>query len=209
MRSGGRLIDHGVDPTVEAMAEHRKFIDALSTGDWKFQFATASLVQQSGVMAEGLTDVLMAREWAVYRTPPVLLTSDEPVVPVGGPRAVRNERGGVEAGGVVLFPLAPNALLVMFGPGARRRPPWELSHTETVEVNREILAHVSRWAFERPGRRFAVSVQVPPHPTKFLRREEQPLAADDTGADPFVYRKRTRWASISHPPSWPVARWWS
>ncbi|MGY6653620.1 DUF4238 domain-containing protein [Amycolatopsis sp. TRM77291] len=153
-----------------------------------------------------MAEYLYARNWVVYRTPPVLLTCDEPVVLIGGPGQPRAERPGVTTAGVVVFPLAPDAVLVMFRPDIAPRGAHELDHTEAADVNLEILANASRWAFERPSRNTARHRQIPPSaaPTEIER------IGLDSDADKEIIRtyRPNRWANTELQPDWPVPRWW-
>lgn len=70
----------------------------------------------------------------------------------------------MEAAAVILFPLAPHALLALFRRGTEVVPPFKLDHAETAEINREIIANATRWALERSSRKITVGLTVPPLP---------------------------------------------
>ncbi|WP_083911830.1 DUF4238 domain-containing protein [Nocardia takedensis] len=203
-----KLRDHGMEPTDELIAQHRAFLDGLQTGEIVARIEDAQLVLQSAEMAEDVAERFVHREWLVYETPPILVTCDEPVVRVAGPGAPRGERSGVESSGAVLFPLDPSHLLVMFHPDMAPRGPLVLDHTETAEINQEIIAGSTRWAFERPRRKVAERLTVPPLPPEAMKTEG-PLAQVE-GAKGDLYRQYapTRWQDDPHAPPWPVARWW-
>lgn len=202
---------HRQEPTAEAVQTLRQAIAELHDGTLVVEPQDAAIVGQAVRSAEQLGEYLYMRKWVVYRTPPVLLTCDEPVVLIGGPGLPRAERPGAATAGVVAFPLAPDAVLAMFRPDLVPTGSRDLNHAETAELNREILANAARWAFERPSRKTANRLQVPP-------------AADPTATERFVggltrrgghheeivrnYRPN-RWAKAEHLPGWPVARWWA
>ncbi|GAA2376073.1 hypothetical protein GCM10010404_34870 [Nonomuraea africana] len=203
-----RLLDHGVDPTPETVAIHREFLDDLQAGHVRAEKPIASVIASSGQMAEVIGERLFQRSWAVYETPPILVTCDEPVIILGGPGSPRGERAGVESAGVVMYPLSPSDLLVLFHPDLRPYGPPVLDYVETAEVNREIIAGASRWAFERPSRKITQGLRVPPAPERPFMREG-PLPQIE-GAEGELYRsfKPTRWRDETLAPEWPVARWW-
>ncbi|MEV0388736.1 DUF4238 domain-containing protein [Nonomuraea sp. NPDC050643] len=206
-----RLQKHGIDPTPETVAMHRDFLDGLQAGQIWAEKPSAAVIASSAQMAEVICECLLQRSWAVYKTPPILVTCDEPVIILGGPGAPRSERAGVESAGVVMYPLSPSDLLVLFHPEMPTRLSGSpnLDHAETAEVNREIIAGSSRWAFERPSRKITQGLRVPPAPEKPFMREG-PLPQIE-GAEGEIYRsyKPTRWRDEVLAPQWPVARWWS
>jgi hypothetical protein len=81
----------------------------------------------------------------------------------------------VATAGVILFPLAPDRLLVMMrndlalahdlNAYADGRILYDdLDHAETLEVCRDIVMSAARWAFERPKATVASRFEVPPLP---------------------------------------------
>lgn len=205
-----KLRKHGIDPTRETVAIHRDFLDGLQSGQIWAEKPSAAVIASSVQMAEVIGERLLQRSWVVYKTPPILVTCDEPVIILGGPGWPRSERAGVESAGVVMYPLSPSDLLVLFHseiPLSLPGPPT-LNHVETAEVNREIIAASSRWAFERPSRKITQGLRVPPVPEKPFMREG-PLPQIE-GAEGELYRsyKPTRWRDEALAPPWPVARWW-
>jgi hypothetical protein len=202
-----QLREHGITPIAEEVAKHRDFLDKVVAGEIVAEPHAVQILGHAGQSASELGKYLINRRWVVYETPPILVTCDEPVVLIGGPGSPRSERSGVAVAGVIIYPLSPSALLAMFHPGITPAPSVILDHTETAELNREIIAAATRWAFERPSRHITERMPVPPAPPKaFLR--EGPLPQVD-GAEGDLYRsyKPTRWTSEDAPP-WPVARWW-
>ncbi|GAA2216016.1 hypothetical protein GCM10009850_114850 [Nonomuraea monospora] len=203
-----QLRKHGVEPTSEIVGVHREYLDDLRDGRLRVEKTNAALIASSGEMAAVLGEYLLQRNWVVYDTPPILVTCDEPAITVGGPGAPRSERAGVESAGVIMYPLNPAHLLVLFHPEMRPLGPPFLDRVETAEVNREIIASASRWAFEKPSRHIAQSMRVPPVPEAAFMREG-PLPQIE-GAESELYRsfKPTRWRDETIAPAWPVARWW-
>lgn len=202
-----RLREHEIDPTADEVARHRQFLDDLTTGETVAVPPNAQVIAHAARTAVPLGEHLLKRWWVVYELPPILVTCDEPVVVIGGPGAPRSERSGVGIAGVVIFPLNPSALLAMFHPDLAPTAPARLDHIETAELNREIIAAAARWAFERPMRRVAEQMQVPPAPPKASVREGPLPQVDSAGEELYRTYKPTRWTEADAPP-WPVARWW-
>lgn len=150
-----------MESTPEEVARHRAFLEDLQAGRVWPERPEAAVIAMSAEVAESLGEHLVSRRWQVYKAPPILVTCDEPVVTVGGPGSPRSERSGVSEAGVVMYPLCPSALLVMFHADMQPQPPAVLDHAETAEINKEIIASSSRWAFERPVRRVAAGLRIP------------------------------------------------
>jgi hypothetical protein len=204
-----RLRDAGIEPTPEEIAENREFLDALLTGEAWFQQPDAVMVARSVEAAYPLSEHLLDRRWRVFRTPPILVTCDEPVVALGGPGSPRGERAGVENAGAVIYPLDPSNLLVMFHPKMQPLGAMALDHIETAEINREMVVASTRWAFERPTRQVAMGLRVPPRPARpFFREGPLPQAKGAVG-DLYRFSRPTRWEKDPDAPPWPVARWWT
>lgn len=181
----------------------------VSSGDVVIQPQDASIVAESGALAVQIGEHLFARKWHKFTTVPILITCDEPVVSLGGPSTDRRERAGAATAGIIFFPLNPSNLLVMFHPGFHPWGPPELDRTETAEINREIMAATSRWAFERPSRHVTERMPVPPAVAPFKREGPFPMAGDGN-KQLFRTFRPTRWASALPPlPPWPVSRWWT
>jgi hypothetical protein len=195
------------EPTNEAVQELSQAIADLQDGSLVVEPQAAATVGQAVKSAMAIGGYLYARKWVLYRTAPVLLTCDEPVVLVGGPGLPRGERAGVGNAAVVLFPLAPDALLAMFRPDVPLPAAFGLDHADIAEVNREIVANSARWAFERPSRDVAVRLQIPPpaEPTAV-----QTFTNPDRPNETLVRNFRpSRWSNAEIVPDWPVARWWT
>lgn len=185
------------------VAAARRFIDELNAGTMRVTQQQTAMAAQSAKSAYDVGQQFLNRHWQIFTAPPILITCDEPVVLIGGPGHRRGERGGFASVGVVVFPLAPNAVLAMFRDDLRPAEPWELAHAEVAELNREILAASARWAFERPARHFTQKVMVPPAP--------DPAAFEEFESDGRQILRAytpTRWAGPDAP-DWPVRRWWT
>lgn len=201
-----RLVSKGMSAEAEDVERARMQLEEIVDGDVRIQPSEAAIIANSGKSALPLGDHLLLRNWRIIETPNLLVTSDEPVVMVGGPGNPRTERAGVATAGIVLFPLCPSAILAMFRQDMRPRPPWKLNLVEIAEVNREILGATSRWAFERPSKHVTERMPIPPAPTAFAM--EGPMVRFDGGTGELYRNYRpTRWANAVAPP-WPVERWW-
>lgn len=199
----------GRDLTEAELAEIRDFVDQVQAGKIIAQPQTTMILGNAAATASQLCRHIMFREWYVMRTPNVLVTCDEPVVALGGPDHDRAERAGVESAAIILYPLAPHALLALFRQGTQVEPPLvELDHAETAEVNREIIANASRWAFERGSRRATLALTVPPLPAAATVMEGPLPGIGPPGQTVYRVCRPTRWANAEHVPPLPVARWW-
>jgi hypothetical protein len=92
----------------------RRFVDQLSSGDTTVGPQQVSAIGMSGLLAQEIGLDLFARGWHIDQVPEILLTCDEPVIPIAGPPDPRTERGGVGNAAVVIFTLTPGLLLAMF-----------------------------------------------------------------------------------------------
>jgi hypothetical protein len=200
-----RLREAGDVATPEAVAQQRAFLDDLQSGDLEFRRAIPQEVGMAAKAAASVVGHLAARHWVVFDTRPVLVTCDEPVVPVGGPGCARDERAGIATAGVILFPLSPQRLLAMFHRELEPRGPLALDGIETAEVNLEILSSSFRWAFELPSRAVTRHWMFPAEQP--VMTSEGPLADWEGAGDLYRHYKRTRWAHLPQTP-WPVLRWW-
>lgn len=199
------LKDRGLPATPENIESVAKFIRDLNDGTLTVGPQSAAEVMQAFQAATKVAELLYQRSWAVFKTPRILLTSDEPVVPIGRSGQDRSERPGLADSRIVVFPLAPDHLLVMFRhpPGSSALVPLTLS--EIAQINHEILANSARWAFERPSRRTAIALRVPLLPPATEMVEHQVTGRANTSII-RMFRK-SRWAGDAHPPQWPVPRW--
>ncbi len=201
------LRERGLDPNPENMALFRSFVDQLNRGDVTVGPQQASVIGMSAQVAEEVGWDLFARGWHVYQVPEILLTCDEPVIPIAGPPHPRTERGGVGNAAVVIFPLTPGLLLAMFdGVNAAPAPPYELGYRDVAQLNREIAAASSTYSFERPARNLASGFKLPKAAGPISRAA--PIPVDDAGLRHLVRSHRpSRWADAKRTPPWPVERW--
>lgn len=203
-----RLEKKGIPVTPEEVLRNREFLDKVKSGEFRFHQNDYTLIGRAAETAAELVRYFLARWWYVFDTPSILVTCDEPVIPLGGPGTQRDERGGLATAGVILHPLSPSRLLAMFHPALKPTGTLALDRLETIDINREILASATRWAFDQPDRKFTEKMPVPPPAPKTLLPEGPIPWADQERGDLYKYSKRTRWASSPDPPPWPVDRWW-
>jgi hypothetical protein len=212
------LNGQGREATEAEIAKSREGFDALMAGDLFVRPQKAATVGQAAQMTEQLTEHFLGREWVVFKTSRVLVTSDEPIVGIGGPGCRRDERAGLGVAGVVVYPLDPAHLLAMFRPDVARRlrVRWradahalgELDHGDTAEINREIAMAAHRWTFERPTKRVVARMTIPPRPEAGAIEESEPVVEGDTARSLLRFYKPTRWITQPSTP-WPVPWWWS
>jgi Protein of unknown function (DUF4238) len=202
------LQERGQEPTPKAIAEMREFLDGLNSGDITVGPQKASVIGMSGKMVETIGLHLFARQWHIYTVPPILVTSDEPVVSITGPYRPRTEGGSVGIAGVVIFPLTPGLLLAAFdGYKASPAKPDQLGHCDIADINREIVAVSSTYAFERPGRKTAAAFKLPVTPPPTAISEPIPVANGRDGQFIIRSHRPSRWSAETHVPPWPVERW--
>lgn len=206
-----RIIEQvGEEPTPERVADTLGFLRTIQDGSRYVSQEQAGVIGMAGQVAEGLVPHLLFRDWFVFRSDwAPIITCDEPVVAIDGPGGDRRERGGFGTAGVIVFPLAPNAVLAMFHPDAELddislHP--DLNPNETDELNLEIAANSHRWMFERPDRTRSCTLALPPlQPASAM---EGPLALADRPGELYRTYKPSRWHTSPNPPSWPISRWW-
>ena len=93
-----------------AVADARRFLDGLKTGEYYVEPQQAVLVGEALQMGVDLAPLLFDREWIIFRTLGRLVTTDEPVLMLGGRGIPRAESGGIGTAGVISFPLGPHRL---------------------------------------------------------------------------------------------------
>ncbi|WP_196811029.1 DUF4238 domain-containing protein [Arthrobacter sp. 35W] len=203
----GALIGKGGLPaTKERLVEVKEYIASVRIGSVQIEQQTPEAVSKSFLAAMPVAEELSKRHWVIYRTPRLLITCDEPVVSIGGLKTSRALKTGTAEAWVVIFPLAPDALLAMF-----KHPPqphWlaELSTIEIVEINHEVLANSHKLAFEIPSRRMAEALSVP-RASAALEVIEHPIEGDESRS--FIsFHIPSRWKDSPTPPPWPVERWY-
>lgn len=211
------LARRGADPTDTAVRQTRDLFERIAQGELIVAPQQAALVGQSGVNAAEVGEYFLGRAWIVCRTHGVLVTSDEPVVTVGGPGQSRDQRAGIATAGVILFPLAPTHLLVMMREDlaiANGYAPLgtvntdELGYVETVDVCHELVMNSHRWAFERSDKSLVPRFHVPKKPAAMATEEMGPIQdGNSTGTLIRTYAPN-RWAHHPARSMWPVTRWW-
>jgi hypothetical protein len=201
------LQDRGLEPTEENVDKMRRFIRDLNSGELTLGPDKASLVGISGRMVPEIGSYLFDRGWHIYQLPSILVTCDEPLVPIAGPPHARDVRAGVADASVVIFPLTPSLLLAMFdGLNAWPQRPYRLDYGDIADLNREITGAASVYAFETPERKTALALGVPKAPEAISRTEPAPVDAEDQRF--LIQRQRpSRWANATPMPPWPVERW--
>ena len=205
-----RLKQQGTDPTPEAVATMRKTLNEWKSGDLRIGPQPAAQAGYAAAAAEQIALVFLARPWRIYHSAMPMITCDEPVVPVAGPRGNRRENAGLSTAGVVLFPLDPHFLLAMFHPdlGLDEVALYqELDPIEADEINCELAAHSDRWLFEQPGRTRTLTLIVPPYPSSRAVLETINVVNRPEGEFLRGYSP-TRWHQHPQPPPCPVNRWW-
>ncbi len=144
---------------------------------------------------------LASRSWSLASSASALITCDEPVVLLGYPGWTRNRRLSFATTAILLFPLGPHRLLVAGAAGehVKVRAPFELSRAETDAVNLEIAANSLQYIYEQDTTDVGAQLSVPPLPEP----------ADNPGGQNIFASTSlpTRWASLDHPPPWPLSRW--
>lgn len=207
-----------IEGPVRAKREfYRRFAPALT--DTQFQQMLAHTHPDPKVEALNMmfSDVKLAtagalhrRQWAVFRTAGPIVTCDDPVTLVTGPPYDRGAMHGVGSSAVVLYPLNPQQLLVMFHPDLPYRGDYHLDEQETRSINHEIMAASTTMVFERPGDNITAHLKVPARKRPELD-DEQVQQLDDTAALQLMLRAaspRSRWDGVWEAPGWPVPRWY-
>jgi hypothetical protein len=187
------------------------FLKELHAGEIIVREQKAVLISRGLQIAMEVVPQLLARHWMVVSSPLVaLITCDEPVVILEGPDASRRERGGIGTADIVIFPLSPEALLMMVHPLVDLHEMafhTELDAVEASEVNLEIAANSNRCLFERGDRSSTIGFPLPPRQPASTRHGPYPLA-DEPGAELYRWSKPSRWNRAASPPPLPVRRWW-
>ena len=199
----------GGEPTAEEVASTRRFLADLQSGDVRVGSPRAQAIALAMSSVEHAVEVLYDREWLIFRAPPILITSDEPITVLGGPDQPRGERAGLVPAGVVALPLSPSRLLVTLRASKIVRGTLELDHVEVAEINREILAHAHRYAFERPNRHVTERLRVPEAPEAAMITERIKAIVDGEEVDVYRNFAINRWYGHCGAPPWPVRRWWT
>ncbi len=208
------LRKQGKKATSEEVGSMREFIDAWKAGRYVIGPQPAARVALASLAAEATAMTLLGRRWRIYQATCPLITCDEPVVAVGGPRQDRRAILGVGTAGVVIFPLDPFHLLAMFHPGLHPGLYLdavglhaELLPSEVDELNLQLAAASDRWLFERSTKRRTTTLLVPPWPRDSTVFEEIRFVNEPDRAILREFRP-SRWPTFGQAPPPPVERWW-
>lgn len=214
----GELTDAGIaemlsrgghEASVAAVAESRDHIDGLVSGEIVVapqQAASVGLAIQTGIESGA---AIFARQWVLAKAPSVVITCDEPVVCIGGPRSPRGERVGLTAP-VVAFPIAPNRILLTAAEGMGIDDDLSHADADAADLNHEILAACHSLAFELPDRHFTTSAKVPPltAPIAMKRGLERGTKPQGEAEAEVIRMYRTHRFEAEPWRPWPVPRWW-
>jgi hypothetical protein len=200
------LSRNGKDPSPENVDAFTGYQALLKEKKITVSPQQAALVGMPLMFADQMAEILYDKTWVLFRTRPILMTSDEPVIAIGGPGRDRKIEAGLGTAPVVIFPLAPDALLVMFTETPHPYMLQELTLIELAELNREIAASASRWVIDQEGRKAALYFDLPPAPTSALELDDWATNGETSG-DIIRTTRPNRWAQTTTPPDWPVLRW--
>lgn len=173
------------------------------------ELSKAAQLGEIGLIAVTLCEFIFKRRWLICSTPSDLVTVDEPVVLLGGPSHPRASQSGFASAEIVLFPLNPRNLLVMFDPFlelASEALLPELNFGETSEVNLELVATAHRWRISS-GRNPASLVPLLPPPVPYALVEDPVPVLNKDRSEVIHTFPPSRWLYAPNQP-WPVARWW-
>ena len=189
--STGQSLD---DETIEVAAAQMREKDRRSLISQDHKPQAIQLMMQNFTK---LIVPLITRNWAVYCTQTPLLTSDDPVVVIGGPSTDRRVKPGNASAAVWIYPIDRHRLLAFFRPGISPQLPFVLDAVETYEINQEIVAAAYEKIFEHPDDDIASTITVPPWPV--VPRAETVVE---------LSRRPTRWFESAELPAAPVSRWY-
>lgn len=160
--------------TVSDIERAKEFIEKLQADELTVQPQNVQIIALAFSMAELVSATIFIRPWILARTPPSLITTDEPVHPIAGPGALREESAGFGHAGIVAFPLSPEWVLLAVRPDLSDRLGLphdleqitvdQLDYPDTFALDRDMLMSATRWAFERPDRRAISHFSIPPRP---------------------------------------------
>lgn len=197
--NGNEVTDEAVEAGLEAIAK-------IVADEWTVSPQDAALAAMAAEAAGELVKVLLlGRHWLVYDTPALLVTCDEPVVPLAGPTGERGEQGGFADAPIILFPLNPSKLFVLLRRDLEPEARLELDTLELADINRELVAASTRWVFEKPSRHIGARMPVPGPPPPLVTEHWE--GSVEEGRVVHRMHRPTRWVAAPHTP-WPVARWW-
>jgi len=197
-----RLAADGGEVTEEVVAAALDGLEKMRAGEWVLTPQDATFSATAMEVADELVPHLLFRHGLVYNAPPVLVTCDEPVVPLGGPGFPREQVSGFDD-----VPFTPSKLLVLLRSDLQPETDLSLDEDEAAEVNRELVASPSRWVFEQPAGSVGMDTEVPSAPEAL--GIEHLTGNSDVGTPVQLQRqyRPSRWTAAPETP-WPVARWW-
>jgi hypothetical protein len=197
------------------VSEAKAAIEQLQRGEVVVEPQDAQAVALAFSGAQVVARHLYERSWAVCRTRPSLITTDEPVHPVGGPGWPRTELSGVGSAGIVAFPLSPERMLLavrldlalQLGHWSERSSiiHLDLDYPETFAVCRELLMSATRWAFERSDRNVIGRLKIPARPDDLSVEEGEAVGVEGSLVRHFNY---TRWQNAEAVFPWPLEELW-
>jgi hypothetical protein len=185
--------------------------EQVSSGDAQVLPTQVSSIALAFEMLESFGEEIFTRRWVVYTSDAPLLTTDEPVVALGGRFIDRGSVPGPAIAGVMMLALDPCHLLAMFHRDMLLSPRAvvpTLSAVETDEVNIEIAAHahrliVSSGRKKSPDRLPSLPPLVPPSQVE----DPVPIRNSDENAELIAFFQPSPWLYVPDQPL-PVARWW-
>lgn len=202
-----RLERGGFEVSDESLATVRDQLEQMKSDPMKLPMLTALKVKHSATAAAELVPWLAGRRMVVYRTPPRLVTSDEPVTPLDVDLGADSATFGVANAPVLVLPLAPSVVLAMFRPDfpVKLSPDVELSVEDTLDLNQAVLGNAYRYGFERPSMTMTTRLRVPDLPEAGERRI---VGRGPNGEEIHKLTPGRRWRNQPGAPVRPVARWW-
>lgn len=151
-----RCEDRDISP--ELLEREFEALRDIQEGRVKAMPSKEEAIGRAVQLAEPVAWSLLGRAWVVHKTPPIMMTSDEPVILIGGPGHPRGRRPGTEDAGVVAYPLDPENLLVLFRPDMRPLGDPVLNHADMADINgRSPPAPSAGYLSEEPATRRANS----------------------------------------------------
>jgi hypothetical protein len=202
-----RLRRSGVEDTEDEIRRARAFLDDVESESVRITPQKPEFINQAGQMGIILGSILMQREWQVISTCAPLITSDEPVIVIGGPGTSRRRNAGFGRAAVITFPLDPWHLLAMFHPMMDTDPQGDLLPTEVSELNAELAASASTWLVESPARSLTTFAAVPAFSPSPALKRFRPIGEE--GRELIHFFGQSPWYLAPAPPPWPVKRWWT
>jgi hypothetical protein len=194
------------------VAQLHEMLEKLRSGEVTVEPQKEWTIGLALSMMEPVAAEIHRRQWAVFESPVPLLTSDEPVVLIGGPRMPRGALPGISTAGAIFMALDPSHLLVAFAtqlPLDVARMDRRLTAQEAAEINLEIAAHAHRVVIAAGRADSAPRLpSLPPRMPTAVVEEEVPIL--NTGDDSTVFHAfhPSPWLYVPNQPL-PVARWWT